>query len=79
MQHPAIGHDDAKSPVTLREMRIQRTKKMEINILAMLKTAIVAGIILCFGAWALYAWLKHDEKNAVRMAQARREEQDDAP
>lgn len=36
---------------------------MEINILAMLKTAIVAGIILCFGAWALYAWFKHDEKS----------------
>lgn len=36
---------------------------MEINILAMLKTAIAAGIVVGFGAWALYAWLKHDEKH----------------
>ncbi len=30
-----------------------------VNILAMLQTAIAAGIVLCVGAWGLYFWLKH--------------------
>lgn len=31
---------------------------MELNILAMLQTAIAAGVILCIGMWGFYAWLK---------------------
>lgn len=30
-----------------------------VNILAMLQTAIAAGLIVLAGAWGLYAWLKH--------------------
>ena len=32
---------------------------MEVNILVMLQTAIVAAVILGIGMVGLYAWLKH--------------------
>jgi hypothetical protein len=32
---------------------------MEISVIAMLQTAIAAGLVLCAGMWALYFWLKH--------------------
>lgn len=40
---------------------------MELNILAMLQAAIVAGLVVCAGAWGLYVWLKHAEKKDHEM------------
>jgi hypothetical protein len=33
---------------------------MEFNALIALQVAIVAGLVVCAGAWGLYIWLKHD-------------------
>lgn len=37
MQHPAIGHDDAKSAVTFREMRSQQAASGEARLRALMK------------------------------------------
>lgn len=35
---------------------------MELNIEAMLHTAIAVGLVSLIGVWGFYAWLKHAEK-----------------
>jgi hypothetical protein len=41
MQHPAIGHDDAKSPVTLREMRNRLGQTEAAGIQGRLMTELI--------------------------------------
>lgn len=35
---------------------------MEVNILAMLQTAMAVGVVTLIGAWGFYVWFKHSKK-----------------
>lgn len=35
---------------------------MELNILAMLQTAIAVGVVSLIGVWGFYAWFRHSQR-----------------